>query len=105
MAKNQIFFAKKTKNKRFFSLSPILLVILQSKIIYFNKVMNEENKVRGLSEQQVKENRERWGENVLTPPERTSMWKLYLEKYNDPIIKILLVAAAISLALAVIEND
>ena len=67
--------------------------------------MNEENKVRGLSEQQVKENRERWGENVLTPPERTSMWKLYLEKYNDPIIKILLVAAAISLALAVIEND
>ena len=58
--------------------------------------MNEENKVRGLSEQQVKENRERWGENILTPPERTSMWKLYLEKYNDPIIKILLVAAAIS---------
>ena len=50
--------------------------------------MNEENKVRGLSEQQVKENRERWGENILTPPERTSMWKLYLEKYNDPIIKI-----------------
>ena len=67
--------------------------------------MNEENKVRGLSEQQVKENRERWGENILTPPERTSMWKLYLEKYNDPIIKILLVAAAISLGLAVIEND
>ena len=67
--------------------------------------MNEENKVRGLSEQQVKENRERWGENILTPPERTSMWKLYLEKYNDPIIKILLVAAAISLGLAVIAND
>ena len=67
--------------------------------------MNEENKVRVLSEQQVKENRERWGENILTPPERTSMWKLYLEKYNDPIIKILLVAAAISLGLAVIEND
>ena len=67
--------------------------------------MNEENKVRGLSEQQVKENRERWGENILTPPERTSMWKLYLEKYNDPIIKSLLVAAAISLGLAVIEND
>ena len=67
--------------------------------------MNEENKVRGLTEQQVRENRERWGENTLTPPERTSMWKLYIEKYNDPIIKILLVAAAISLGLAVIEND
>lgn len=71
----------------------------------YNKVMNEENKVRGLTEQQVRENRERWGENTLTPPERTSMWKMYLEKYNDPIIKILLVAAAISLGLAVIEND
>ncbi len=67
--------------------------------------MKEENKVRGLSKGQVIENRERWGENILTPPERTSMWKLYLEKYNDPIIKILLVAAAISLGLAVIEND
>jgi len=67
--------------------------------------MDNENKVRGLSEQQVRENRERWGENTLTPPARTSMWKLYLEKYNDPIIKILLVAAAISLGLAVIEND
>ena len=67
--------------------------------------MENENKVRGLSEQQVRENRERWGENTLTPPARTSMWKLYLEKYNDPIIKILLVAAAISLGLAVIEND
>src|SRR5574344_197390 len=67
--------------------------------------MKEENKVRGLSKGQVEENRQRWGENILTPPERTSMWKLYLEKYNDPIIKILLVAAAISLGLAVIEND
>lgn len=67
--------------------------------------MKSENKVRGLSEQQVRENRERWGENTLTPPARTSMWKLYLEKYNDPIIKILLVAATISLGLAVIEND
>ena len=110
MAKNQIFFAKKTKNTRFFSIYGILLVILHAEngIIegkYYNKIMNEENKVRGLTEQQVRENRERWGENTLTPPERTSMWKMYLEKYNDPIIKILLVAAAISLGLAVIEND
>ena len=110
LAKNQIFFAKKTKNTRFFSIYGILLVILHAEngIIegkYYNKIMNEENKVRGLTEQQVRENRERWGENTLTPPERTSMWKMYLEKYNDPIIKILLVAAAISLGLAVIEND
>jgi Ca2+-transporting ATPase len=42
---------------------------------------------------------------VLTPPKKTSLWKLYLEKYNDPIIKILLVAACVSLLLAFIEND
>lgn len=45
------------------------------------------------------------GENILTPPERTSLWKLYIEKYKDPIIKILLLAALISLGLAVIENE
>ena len=67
--------------------------------------MNEESTIRGLSEQQVRENRERWGENILTPPKRTSMWKLYLEKYNDPIIKILIVAATISLVLAIIESN
>ena len=51
------------------------------------------------------ESRQKHGENVLTPPKKTSLWRLYLEKYNDPIIKILVVAAAISLGLAVIEND
>ena len=33
------------------------------------------------------------------------MWRLYIEKYNDPIIKILLVAAAVSLALAFVEGE
>lgn len=45
------------------------------------------------------------GQNVLTPPRKTSLWKLYLDKYRDPIIQILLVAAAISLVLAFVEND
>ena len=64
-----------------------------------------ERKARGLSDKEVAESRQRHGENVLTPPERTSLWRLYVDKYNDPIIKILLVAATISLGLAVIEND
>lgn len=42
---------------------------------------------------------------MLTPPKRTNVWKLYLEKYKDPIIQILLVAAVFSLVLAFIEND
>ena len=64
-----------------------------------------ERKARGLSDKEVAESRQRHGENVLTPPEGTSLWRLYIDKYNDPIIKILLVAATISLGLAVIEND
>ena len=67
--------------------------------------MKEKFSARGLSDKDVADSRQKHGENVLTPPKKTSLWRLYLEKYNDPIIKILLVAAAISLGLVVIEND
>ena len=59
----------------------------------------------GLTDEQVKKSREQYGRNVLTPPQRTSLWKLYLDKYRDPIIQILLVAAVVSLILAFIENN
>lgn len=59
----------------------------------------------GLNVTEVNDNRNKYGENVLTPPKKVSLWRLYLDKYKDPIIKILLVAAAVSLGLAVIEND
>ena len=63
------------------------------------------NKRFGLSDEQVKQSREQHGRNVLTPPQRTSLWKLYLDKYRDPIIQILLVAAFVSLILAFIEKN
>lgn len=53
----------------------------------------------------MKMSREKHGENTLTPPKRTPLWKLYLEKFKDPIIRILLVAAVVSLGLAIIENE
>ena len=59
----------------------------------------------GLSEKEVEKSRAEHGQNVLTPPRKTSTWKLYLEKFNDPMIRILLIAATISLLLAFIEND
>lgn len=59
----------------------------------------------GLSETEVKESRKRHGENILTPPPRTPLWKLFLEKFKDPIIQILLVAAALSLVIAIIHNE
>ena len=65
----------------------------------------DKNKRFGLTDEQVKQSREQHGRNVLTPPHRTSLWKLYLDKYRDPIIQTLLVAAFVSLILAFIEHN
>ena len=65
----------------------------------------DKNKRIGLTDEQVRQSREQHGKNVLTPPQRTSLWKLYLDKYRDPIIQILLVAAFVSLILAFIEKN
>ena len=62
-------------------------------------------KRQGLTASEVLESRRQHGENVLTPPKRQSMWRLYIEKYEDPMVRILLVAAVVSLLLAFIKND
>ena len=62
-------------------------------------------KKQGLTAIEVEASRARHGENVLTPPRRPSMWKLYLEKYEDPMVRILLVAAVASLVLAFVKGD
>lgn len=59
----------------------------------------------GLSEAEVRQNREKWGANILTPPRRKSLWKLFWEKFKDPIIRILLVAAALSLVISILHNE
>ena len=82
------------------------LLIVRKKEKYFYSEMNiDKNKRIGLTDEQVKQSREQHGKNVLTPPQRTSLWKLYLDKYRDPIIQILLVAAFVSLILAFIEKN
>ena len=35
----------------------------------------------GLTDEQVRKSREEHGVNLLTPPKRPSLWKLYLEKF------------------------
>ena len=62
-------------------------------------------KLQGLSDEEVIRSRQQHGENMLTPPERESIWKLYLEKFKDPVIKVLLVAAVLSLGISIIENE
>ena len=60
---------------------------------------------RGLSPQEVAESRRRHGDNVITPPKDDSVWRLLLEKFRDPIIRILLLAAVLSLAIGFIHKD
>lgn len=59
-----------------------------------------ELRIKGLTSEQVEENRRKYGWNILTPPPKTPIWKLFLEKFNDPVIKILLVAWLLSMIIA-----
>ncbi|EJX10370.1 plasma membrane calcium-transporting ATPase 3-like isoform 2 [gut metagenome] len=59
----------------------------------------------GLTDEQVCNSRIEHGVNLLTPPKRPSLWKLYLEKFEDPVVRVLLVAAFFSLMISVIENE
>ncbi|MCK6576469.1 MAG: cation-translocating P-type ATPase [Anaerolineae bacterium] len=59
---------------------------------------------RGLTPEQVERNRDSHGTNVLTPPKRDPWWKLYLEKYEDPVIRILMIAAAITILVGVVDG-
>lgn len=59
----------------------------------------------GLTDSEVLKSREKYGVNLLTPPKRTSLWKLYLEKFEDPVVRVLLIAAVFSFIISVIENE
>jgi len=50
----------------------------------------------GLTEQQVIINREKYGKNQFTPKEKVSLFKKYLEKFEDPTIQILLVCTLLA---------
>lgn len=59
----------------------------------------------GLTDEEVRKSRAEHGVNLLTPPKRQSMWKLYLEKFEDPVVRVLLVAALFSLIISIVENE
>ena len=62
-----------------------------------------ENRKQGLTSQQVEESRLKYGANVLTPPARESLWKKFIEKFEDPIIRILLVAWLLSMIISCVH--
>ena len=67
--------------------------------------MEHENRYFGLSDEEVLESRKKYGSNLLTPPKRDPLWKLFLGKFEDPIIRILLIAAFLSLGIAFLNNE
>ncbi|MBQ7607025.1 MAG: calcium-translocating P-type ATPase, PMCA-type [Desulfovibrionaceae bacterium] len=62
-----------------------------------------ESNYKGLSDSEVLASRKEHGVNILTPPEKKPIWKQYLEKFEDPLIIILLVAGALSIAISTYE--
>ena len=57
----------------------------------------------GLTSQQVEQSRVEHGSNMLTPPKKEPVWKLFLEKFEDPIIRILLIALGLSVAVSLYQ--
>lgn len=57
----------------------------------------------GLTAEEVVASRQKYGENVLTPPKKASVWSLFLEKFKDPLIIILLFAGVLSIGIACYE--
>ena len=67
--------------------------------------MSQKKNPEGLTDKQVLESRQKHGENLLSPPHKESLWKLFWEKFEDPIIRILLVAAFLSLGISFVHNE
>jgi len=67
--------------------------------------MDGKKNYTGLTDAQVKESRHKHGANILTPPKKEPLWKLFFEKFEDPIIRILLIAAFLSLGISIIHNE
>ena len=62
--------------------------------------MEKKNHFQGLTEAEVLKSRAQHGVNILTPPEKESLWSKFLEKFEDPLIRILLVAGFLSIGIA-----
>ena len=65
--------------------------------------MQEKEIYKGLSEAEVAESRAKHGANILTPPAKESVWKKFLGKFADPLIRILIVAAVVSIGISFYE--
>ena len=65
--------------------------------------MEKKHQFQGLTEAEVLKSRAQHGVNILTPPEKESLWSKFLEKFEDELIRILLVAGVLSVGIACYE--
>ncbi len=63
------------------------------------------SRTRGLTAAEVAASRQTHGANVLTPPQREPWWQLFAAKFADPVIRILIVAAAIALSVGIVRHE
>ena len=62
--------------------------------------MEQKHHLTGLTDSQVLESRKKHGANILTPPEKDPLWKQFLEKFEDPLIIILMIAGVLSIGIS-----
>lgn len=65
--------------------------------------MSTQSRYTGLTDNDVISSRNSHGINLLTPPAKTPLWKLFLNKFSDPLIIILLIAGIASVAISFYE--
>ena len=65
----------------------------------------ETDTTSGLNDEQVAKRKEKYGENKLKEKKKRTLLERFLEQFKDAMIIILLIAAAISFAVAIIEQD
>ncbi len=65
--------------------------------------MSQQKHYVGLSEAEVLESRSRHGANILTPPEKEAVWRMFLKKFSDPLIIILIIAGILSVGISCYE--
>ena len=56
-----------------------------------------------MTQEEVEQSRRKHGDNLLTPPEKEPVWRQFLEKFQDPIIRILLIALVLSIGVSVYQ--
>lgn len=65
----------------------------------------ESDEAQGLSSEQVKSKQAQFGRNQLVEKKKKTNWQRFVDQFKDTMIIILLIAAAVSFGIAMVEGD